>query len=189
MGYCLDDAQKLDYLNGMLSEEERVLFEKHLALCPGCRREIAELRKMADAVAALTLPTAPAAWAAAAKDRLRAKGSSSIAAAPPSPALPRRRTNVLRYVAIAACVTAGFVLLFWLFMGETVQRWLPGLSTAALGISEPRAARTANLAIWILSLHALLFIPSIIETIYQLTTSNAAIRELFAADRRRTPAS
>jgi hypothetical protein len=59
-------------------------------------------------------------------------------------------------------------LLSWLILGGAVQNWLPGLSTAALGISEPRAARIVNLVVLILSLHALIFIPSIIDNIYQL---------------------
>jgi hypothetical protein len=53
-------------------------------------------------------------------------------------------------------------------MGGTVQRWLPGLSAAGLGITEPRAVRTVSLVTWILSLHALLFVPSIIDNIYRL---------------------
>ena len=43
-----------------------------------------------------------------------------------------------------------------------------GLSTAALGIIKPRAARTVDLVALILSLHALIFVPSIIDNIYQL---------------------
>ncbi len=168
MDFCMDDALKLDYLNGMLSEKERTLFEEHLAACPGCRREIVELRKTAAVAAGLTPPSAPAAWTAAAKDRLRAKRSSPVAAVPSIPAPPRRRTNAFQYVMITAGVTAGLVLLFWLVMGGAVQRWLPGLSAAALGISEPRAARTVNLITWILSLHVLVFVPSIIDNIYRL---------------------
>jgi len=168
MDFCLDDALKLDYLNGMLSEKERILFEEHLASCPGCRQEIVELRRTAAAVAGLTLPSVPAAWTAAAKDRLRAKRSSPAAAVPLRPAPSRRRTNVFQYAVISAGVTTGLILLFWLVMGGTIQRWLPGLSAAALGISEPRAARTVDLVTWILSLHALIFVPSIIDSIYQL---------------------
>ena len=168
MDFCLADALKLDYLNGLLSEKERILFEEHLAACPGCRGEIVELRKTAAVVAGLTLPSVPAAWTAAAKDRLRAKRSFPAAAVPLGPVPAGRRTNVFLYGLIAAGVTAALVLLFWLVMGGTAQRWLPGLSAAALGISEPRAARTVDLVTWILSLHALLFVPSIIDNIYQL---------------------
>ena len=120
------------------------------------------------AVAGLTPPSVPAAWTAAAKDRLRAKRSSLAAPVPGRPAPARRRTNVFQYGVVTAGVTAALVLLFWLVMGGTVQRWLPGLSTAALGISDPRAARTIDLVALILSLHALIFVPSIIDNIYQL---------------------
>ncbi len=168
MGTCLDDALKLDYLNGLLSEEDRTRFEEHLAACPGCRREIVELRNTVTAVASLKLPSVPTAWTAAAKDRLRAKRSSLASPVPGRPAPARRRTNVFQYGVVTACVTAALVLLLWLVMGGTVQRWLPGLSTAALGISDPRAARMIDLVALILSLHALIFVPSIIDNIYQL---------------------
>jgi len=162
---CLDDVLKWDYLNEVLSEEEKALFEGHLAACPACRREIDELRKTAAVVAGLTPPAVPAAWTAAAKDRLRAKALA--AAVPSSPAPARRRTNIFQYAAIAAGVTGGLVLLFGLVMGGPARSWLPDLS-AALGIPGPSAARTAGLVVSILSLHALLFVPSIIDNIYRL---------------------
>jgi len=163
MDTCLDDALKLDYLNGLLSEKDRTRFEEHLAACPGCRREIVELRNTVTAVAGLKPPSVPTAWTAAAKARLRARRSSLA-----SPVPARRRTNVFQYGVIAAGVTAALVLLLWLVMGGTVQRWLPGLSTAALGISDPRAARMIDLVALILSLYALMFVPSIIDSIYQI---------------------
>jgi predicted anti-sigma-YlaC factor YlaD len=168
MDFCVDDALKLDYLNGLLADKERTLFEEHLAACPECRREIVELRKTATAVAGLTLPAVPGAWTAAAKERLRAKRSSALAAALPSQARARRGTSLFLYALITAGVIAGVAFLFWLVLGGTVQRWLPGLSTAALGIAEPRAARTVNLVLWILSLHALLLVPSIIDNICRI---------------------
>ncbi len=167
MDTCLDDALKLDYLNGLLSERERARFEAHLAACPGCRREVDALRNTAAAVAGLTPPSVPEAWTAAAKDRLRAK-QPSPAAAPAGPAPARRRTNVFQYALITAGVIAALVLFFGLIIGGTVERWLPGLSAAALGISEPRAARTVDLVTWVLSLHALIIVPLIIDNIYRL---------------------
>jgi anti-sigma factor RsiW len=170
MDTCSDDALKLDYLNGLLSEKDRTRFEEHLAACPGCRREIVELRNTVTAVAGLKHPSVPAAWAAAAKDRLRAERSSLVSPVPGRPAPARRRTNVFQYGVIAAGVIAALVRLLWLVIGGTAQRWLPGLSTAALGISNPRAARTIDLVALILSLHALMFVPSIIDNVYRLVT-------------------
>jgi len=166
MEHCLDDVLKWDYLNGTLSGRDRALFEEHLAACPSCWREIDELRKTAAAIAGLTPPPVPAAWTAAAKERLRAK-SLAAAVVPPGPALARRRTNVFQYAAIAAGITGGLVLLFGLVLGAKGGSWIPDVS-AALGISGPRAARTAGLIAGILSLHALLFVPSIIDNIYRL---------------------
>jgi anti-sigma factor RsiW len=171
MDTCLVDALKLDYLNDLLSEKDRTRFEEHLAACPGCRREIVELRSTVTAVAGLTSPSVPRAWTAVAKDRLRAKRSSPGSPVPARPAPARRRTNAFQYGVIAAGVTAALVLLLWLVLGGTVRRWLPGLSTAALGISDPRAARIIDLVALILSLHALMFVPSIIDNIYQLVQS------------------
>jgi len=168
MDPCLDDVLKLDYLNGTLSEEEGTHFEEHLAACPACRREIDGLRKTAAEVSALTSPVVPAAWTAAAKDRLRAKSPAPVAAVPSLPISARRRTNVFQYAFVTAGVAAGLALLFGLVMGGTVRGLLPGLSAAGLGISDPRVARTVNLVVGILSLHALLFVPSIIDNVYRL---------------------
>ena len=169
MKFCLDDALKLDYLNGLLSDEDRHRFEEHLAACPACRKEIAGLRNTIAAFAGLTPPPVPAAWTSALEARLRAERPSSrlsLSLAGFTPA--RRRTNVFLYGGIALVVTASLVLLFGLITGGTVERWLPGLSTAALGISDPRVARTVILVTWILSLHALMLVPSIIDNVYQL---------------------
>jgi len=159
MDICSDDALKLDYLNGLLSEKDRVRFEEHLAVCIECRLEIEGLRQTAAAVADLTPLSVPDAWTAAVKDRL---------AVPSRPAPVHRITNIFLYALISAGVTAVLVLLTWLVLGGTIQRWLPGLSTAALGITEPRAARIIDLIAMILSLYSLMLIPSIIDNIYLL---------------------
>jgi anti-sigma factor RsiW len=168
MDPCLDDVLKLDYLNGTLSGGDRALFEEHLAACLACRREMVELRETAAAVSALTSPAVPAAWTAAAKDRLRAKSPTPVAAAPAGPISVRRRTNVVQYALVTAGVAAGLALLFGLALGGTVRGLLPGLSATGLGISDPGVARTVDLVVGILSLHALLFVPSIIDSIYRL---------------------
>ncbi len=168
MDICSDDALKLDYLNGLLPEKDRVRFEEHLAVCPGCRREISELRNTLAAIAGVARPSVPDAWTAAAKDRLRTERSSSVSTVPVRPTAVRRRTNVFQYALISAGVTAALVLLSWLVMGGTVERWFPALTSAALGISDPRTARMVDLVALVLSLHALMFVPSIIDNIYQL---------------------
>lgn len=168
MDICSDDALKLDYLNGLLSENDRARFEEHFASCSECRREIDKLRQTAEAVSNLTPPSVPAAWTDAVKDLLRTKVSSLVAPIPGKPAPLRRRTNIFLYALISAAVTAVLVLLYWMVLGGTFQRWLPSLSTAALGISDPRAARTADLAAMILSLFSVMLVPSIIDNIYLL---------------------
>jgi anti-sigma factor RsiW len=173
MDNCSDDALKLDYVNGLLSETDRIRFEEHLAACPECRREIDGLRSTASAVSDLTPPSIPAAWIDAAKGVLRTKASSPVTPVPGRPATARRRTNIFLYALISAGVTAALVLLSWLVLGGTIQRWLPGLSTVALGITEPRAVRIIDLAAMILSLYSLMLVPSIIDNIYLLVWKNS----------------
>jgi anti-sigma factor RsiW len=168
MDVCLDESLKLDYLNGALSGRDRARFEEHLAACPGCRREIEGLRNAVTAVAGLPRPSVPPSWAAAAKDRLRSERSVSAPPVQASPIFASRRTNVFQYGVISAGVTAAVVLLLRLVVGGAVQRWLPGLSTAGLGISDPGVARTANFVTVVISLHSLLFVPSIIDNLYLL---------------------
>jgi hypothetical protein len=100
--------------------------------------------------------------------RLRAERASRAAQVPAGPVPARRRTNIFQYGAAAAGVTAALALLLWLAIGGTGGRWLPGLATAALGITDPRAARTVDLVALVLSLHALLLVPSIIDSICQI---------------------
>ena len=173
MDICSDDALKLDYLNGSLSENDRVRFEEHLAACADCRREIEGLRQTAAAVADLTPPSVPDAWIDAAKDFLRTKESSLIAPIPERPGPVRRRTNIFLYALISAGVIAALGFLSWLVLGGTVQRWRPGLSTAALGITEPQTARTVDLLATILSLYSLILVPSIIDNIYLLVRKSS----------------
>jgi anti-sigma factor RsiW len=171
MGSCLDDGLKLDYLNGTLSAGERTDVEEHVAACPWCRQDIAGLRETVAIVAGLTLPSVPVAWTDALKDRLREETAVPLAAVSSRPAPIRRRAGVIQYAAVAAGVVAGLVLLCRLVLGGWVERWLPGLSTAALGISEPGVARTVELITWIVSLHALVLVPPIIDNIYLLVRS------------------
>jgi hypothetical protein len=67
-------------------------------------------------------------------------------------------------------VTAGLALLFGLIMSGAVRVLLPGLSSGGLGMLELRAAKTVNLVVGILSLQALMFVPSIIDNLYRLVT-------------------
>jgi anti-sigma factor RsiW len=41
------------YLDGVLSDEERAAFERHLALCPGCDRYLRQFRTTIDLVGEL----------------------------------------------------------------------------------------------------------------------------------------
>ena len=176
MSPCSDDALKLDYLNGALSEREGTVFEAHLAACPLCRQEIDELRRTAALVAGLTLPSAPVTWTEATKARLRAKIPPPVGALQAQPPPASKWLNVLQYGGIAVGAVAGLALLFRLIAVGTVARWLPGLPAAALGISEPHAARTVELVTWFLALHALLVVPSIIDDIYLLAQAGSRRR-------------
>lgn len=168
MDICSDDALKLDYLNASLSEKDRVRFEEHLTVCPACRQEIDDLRNTAAATSGLTPPSVPEAWADAVKSRLKAKVLPLDAPIPERSAPVRRRTNIFLYALISTGVIAVLILLSWLALGGTIQRWLPGLSTTALGITEPETARVIDLVAMIVSLYSLMLVPSIIDNIYLL---------------------
>ena len=170
MSHCTDETTKLDYLNGRLPEPERIRFENHLSGCPECRGEIEGLKGVLASLAEFRQPAAPEALVSAAKACLREETSVHAPAAKTagSPSRARGQTNVFQYALITSGVTAAVALLIWLVVGGVVERWLPGLSTAALGISDPRVARAVDIVTLIFSLHALLFVPSIIENIYQL---------------------
>jgi len=168
MKICVDEELKLDYLNGLLSENERIRFEEHLSACPDCRRELEELQTILASLADLPHPSAPDVWVDAAKALLKGERSAFGSQATASPAPIHGGTKIFQYVLIAAIVTAATGILFWMAMSGTIQRWLPGFSTAALEISDPQTARTVNIVAMIVSLHALLFIPSIIDNLYQL---------------------
>jgi anti-sigma factor RsiW len=172
MSQCTDEATKLDYLNGRLPEDERIGFEKHLSGCPECRGEIEGLKGVLASITDFRQPAATDALVSAAKARLREETIVRAPAVktPGSPARARGRTNVFHYALITSGVTAAVALLVWLVVGGVVERWLPGLSTTALGISNPRVARAVDIVTLIFSLHALLFVPSIIENIYQLVS-------------------
>lgn len=128
-------------------------------------QEIDGLRQTAAALAALTLPSAPAAWTNAAKTRLRARSTAPVAAIPVRPAHARPRTAVLQYSAIAAGAVASLVLLVGLVTGGMVRG------------GDPHAARAVQLVTWVLSLHALVVVPLIIDDVYLLVRSGSRRRQ------------
>jgi hypothetical protein len=66
-----------DYVTGHLSREERVSLEAHLARCPACRREVAELKRVIGAVRSDTAPPPTSAEWARFEAGLRARLESS----------------------------------------------------------------------------------------------------------------
>ena len=48
-----------DYLDGAMPSEQRVAFEKHLAICPPCRGYLAEIRQTVAVAGKLTEDTIP----------------------------------------------------------------------------------------------------------------------------------
>lgn len=67
-------------------------------------------------------------------------------------------------------------MLLRLVVGGTVGRWLPNLSATALGIPDPDAARAVQLVTWVLSLHALVVVPMIIDNVYLLVQARSRRR-------------
>jgi len=153
-----DEGFKMDYINGLAEEKDRIAFEEHLAACRDCRFEIAGLRSTVTALVDLGSPPVPGPWIAAARERLRRSEAPPV----------RRFTGIFQYAMISAGVVVTLTLLFWLMCGWLLRGWAPGLSPDALGIPELRTTRAVEIILWILSLHTLLFVPSIIDDIYRL---------------------
>jgi anti-sigma-K factor RskA len=133
------------YLLGALPDDEREAFEAHLAGCPACTRDVAELQVAADALP-MSVPLVPP--PAALKDRIMAVVNAEaelLAAAgaradePPAPAPPARRPRrsfgswFLRPGVALAC---GLVLLV---CGGVAGVLLSGGSDTRTVVAETRA--------------------------------------------------
>lgn len=103
------------YAMDAISEPDRVRFERHLAGCQECAREVAGLREATARLAAATaVPPPPAlkerVMAAAAATRQQPPATGPRAAARPWHA--RRRVRVRLALAVAAAAVTGFAVLF-----------------------------------------------------------------------------
>ncbi|MBO9520050.1 MAG: anti-sigma factor [Nocardioidaceae bacterium] len=97
------------YAVDALDDEERARFAEHLAACPSCQREVAELR---EAAARLPQPVAPP---AALRDRVLAEIGTVRPLPPPTPETrtrPRRWTRALAAAATVAALAGGGAVLW-----------------------------------------------------------------------------
>jgi anti-sigma-K factor RskA len=105
--HALSGAYAVDALDDI----ERAAFERHLAGCPDCRAEVAELREAAGMIAETTTATPPPEL----RDKVLA-GIGSIRPLPPevpAPTARRRRTVRLLVAAAAAVVLVGAGTVAW----------------------------------------------------------------------------
>jgi anti-sigma-K factor RskA len=117
------DAHTLagSYAMDAISEPDRVRFERHLAGCQECTREVAGLREATARLAAATAISPPPAlkervMAAAAATRQQPPAAEPQAASRPWPA--RRRVRVRLALAAAALAVAGVAVLFGVSNGS-----------------------------------------------------------------------
>ncbi|GAB2467310.1 anti-sigma factor family protein [Jatrophihabitans fulvus] len=109
------------YALGTLDSDDRAAFEAHLPGCPACRARVAEMRRTADLLRAVT-----------AADVLGAAASDAPAADLPDELLPgllrqagrerrRRRTLVTTLAGVAAAALVALVVLVWPSSGGGVR--------------------------------------------------------------------
>lgn len=116
---CATLERIYDYLDGGLSAAERAAFEAHLAVCPGCRRALAERRTIAEAATSLPPLEVPGDFVGGIMSRL---GSSAPQAAPAKRVRGFRLAPVLTGASAlgAVAVAVSFVTgngLFGIFLG------------------------------------------------------------------------
>lgn len=109
------------YAMDAISEPDRGRFERHLAGCEECRREVAGLREATARLAAATAVSPPAAM----KERVMAAVAATRQQPPPAqpraasrPWHARRRVRVRLVLAAAAAAVAGVAVLFGVSNGS-----------------------------------------------------------------------
>lgn len=109
------------YAMDAISEPDRVRFERHLAGCEECRREVAGLREATARLAAATAASPPPAM----KERVMAAVAATRQQPPPAqpraasrPWHARRRVRVRLVLAAAAAAVAGVAVLFGVSNGS-----------------------------------------------------------------------
>ena len=116
------------YLDEMLTSEERAAIEGHLGACPGCERELAMWRRTLDAVRELPRRSAPSGFASGVAERIRGESSAAARATPRF----RRRVIVLRWAAAAAVLLLVFCAAFTLGRHSLTSRQAVPPRVAAL---------------------------------------------------------
>ena len=81
-------------LDGMLTPDERVALDAHLAGCASCRRELEEMRQVRSLLRAVAEPALPRSFLLPLEGDLPAPRSAQTAQAPRPPVAPRTPANV-----------------------------------------------------------------------------------------------
>ncbi|MFH1679580.1 MAG: zf-HC2 domain-containing protein [Candidatus Eisenbacteria bacterium] len=146
MTICNDEARKLDYLDGVLSAEERASFERHLRECPACRGEIEGLAAAVRAVRALPREGVPADLARSVRGAMPTAESESV--------ILRGRRARWGYGRIAAGVAAASALL----ASAAALGGLPGGAMHHPAVAGALAVALVLIPTLVESVHALFFL-------------------------------
>lgn len=108
------------FLDEVCSEKENKMVEAHLAVCPGCRDQLEELRRMVGALHQLTLPSLPEGFAESLHRRLDAE--NLIFFPPQEFKVPRRQSWIA--AAIAGLALAGGIYASTVLpLGSMIASW------------------------------------------------------------------
>lgn len=118
-----------EYAEGKLTGRARARMERHLAECPRCAAELADLRAVLDAVRAVSPEEAPAELVSRVREAVAGRAPS----APP-------RTQLLARLAIPAAVVVGLVAVTFALRGPVEPTWRSGGAAQGVVRRAPEAA-------------------------------------------------
>ena len=118
--FCDDDDKKMDYLAGVLNSNETAKVATHLAECPACRSELAELAALGVKLAQLPAPICPPELVQGTIDLLIARDELE------------RRVRIEQKVILGLLGSTALTILLLLLGGV-----IPGLAVAEFGPNLP----------------------------------------------------
>jgi anti-sigma factor RsiW len=164
MTTCPTETAKLEYLNGETSGLKAAEFEVHLAACPACRAEMADLGELLSGFKEVPLPEAPAALVEAAKAAL-AKAALKGMEERSDLRISEGRNRYFRWfnLAAGAAIFAAAVILAVVFPVRISSASITALFRIPADL--PLSAATLEFVQKFLALLPLLFVPSIVENV------------------------
>jgi hypothetical protein len=148
----LDERQLNDFREGLLEPKERELVQAHLEGCPACRRELENLSKLADALAALPMEAEPPgdlwpqiSWRMekAGRDQVTQSVAEDQVEGVPSET-PLLGTGRGRWVSLPAWQLLAASIALMVVSGASVWAFLSGRFETSTGTSLPSSVQSVS---------------------------------------------